>query len=113
MMRLAAVALVGILVAFPLAVLPAAPVTWLAAAALVIGSAGALILAVPLVTAAASLALVAYALALAIVRPAPDPVGAITLGAALVLLLALVHFAGRVDGAALGPRWRAPARRSP
>ena len=29
MMRLAAVALVGILVAFPLAVLPAAPVTWL------------------------------------------------------------------------------------
>ena len=38
-----------------------------------------------------------------VVRPAPDPVGAITLGAALVLLLALVHFAGRVDGAALGP----------
>jgi hypothetical protein len=103
MMRLASVALVAVVVAFPLAVLPAAPVTWLAGAALLVGGAGALVPAVPLVTAGASLALIAYALALVIVRPAADPVTAITFGVTLVLLLALVHLAGRVDGAALGP----------
>src|ERR687891_286692 len=60
MIRLAALIPVAALVAFPLGVLPAAPVTWLAMVVLVIGSAG-------------------------------------------VVLLALVHFAGRVDGAVIGP----------
>jgi len=37
-----------------------------------------------------------------IARAAVDPVAGIALGATLVLLLALVHFAGRVHGAAVG-----------
>jgi predicted Co/Zn/Cd cation transporter (cation efflux family) len=103
MLRLAAGVLLAILVAVPLAVLPAAPVTWLAVPALGVGGAGVMVLSVPMVTAGASLALIAYAAALVIAGPAVDPVVAIALGAALVLLLALVHFAGRVHGAALGP----------
>ena len=50
---------------------------------------------VPLVT-AGPLALIAYALALLVAGPAADPLIAVALGATLVLLLALVHFAGRV-----------------
>jgi predicted Co/Zn/Cd cation transporter (cation efflux family) len=103
MLRLAAGVLVAVLVAIPLAVLPAAPVTWLAMAALGVGGAGVLVLSVPMVTTGASLALIAYASALVIAGPAVDPVAAIAVGATLVLLLALVHFAGRVQGAALGP----------
>jgi hypothetical protein len=102
MIRLASVALVLVIVAFPLMVLPAAPVTWLAGAALLVGIAGAVLPVVPLATAGGSLALIAYALALVIVRPAVDPVAAIAFGACLVLLLALAHFAARVDGAAVG-----------
>jgi hypothetical protein len=103
MMRLASAILLGILVAPSLAVLPAPPVTWLAVLALVGGGAGVVALSVPLATAGAALALIAYGLALVIVRPAADPLAAIGVGATLVLLLALVHFAGRVKGAALGP----------
>jgi predicted Co/Zn/Cd cation transporter (cation efflux family) len=103
MLRLAAGVVLAVLVAIPLAVLPAAPVTWLAMPALGVGGAGVLVLSVPIVTTGASLALIAYASALVIAGPAVDPVAAIAVGAALVLLLALVHFAGRVQGAALGP----------
>ena len=103
MLRLAAGVLLAVLVAVPLAILPAAPVTWLAMAALSVGGAGVLVLSVPMVTTGASLALIAYASALVIAGPAVDPVAAIAVGATLVLLLALVHFAGRVQGAALGP----------
>lgn len=103
MMRLAAAILVAVLVALPLTVLASAPVTWLVVPALVVGGAGVVALSVPLVTAGASLALIAYALALVIVRAPFDPVAAIAFGATLVLLLALVHFAGRVHGAAIGP----------
>ena len=71
--------------------------------ALGVGGTGVLALSVPMVTAGASLALIAYALALVIARPPVDLVAAIAFGAALVLLLALVHFAARVRGAALGP----------
>jgi hypothetical protein len=102
MMRLGAVILVGVLVAFPLAALAAPPITWLAGIALGIGGAGVGALSVPLVTTGASVALIAYALALVIARPAADPLAAIAFGATLVLLLALVHFAGRVQGAAVG-----------
>ena len=104
MMRLAAAMLVLALAAFPLTVLSAPPVAWLAASALVIGGAGVIALSVPLVTAGASLALIAYTLALGIARAPVDPVAGIAVGAALVLLLALVHFTGRVHGAAVaGP----------
>jgi len=103
MMRLAAAILVAVLAALPLTVLPSPPVTWLAVSALVVGGAGVVALSVPLVTAGASLALIAYALALVIVRAPFDPVAAIAFGATLVLLLALVHFAGRAHGAAIGP----------
>jgi hypothetical protein len=58
---------------------------------------------VPLVTAGASIALVAHALALVLTRAPADPSVGAALGAALVLLLALVHFAARTHGAALGP----------
>ena len=102
MMRLAAAIPIAVLVALPLAVLPSPPVTWLAVSTLVVGGAGLVALSVPLVTAGASLALIAYTLALVIARSAVDPVSAIALGATLVLLLALVHFAARVRGAAIG-----------
>jgi hypothetical protein len=101
MMRLAAAILVAVLAAFPLGVLSAPPVAWLAVAALVAGGAGVIALSVPVVTAGASLALIAYALALVIARAAVDPVAAIAFGATLVLLLALVHFASHVHGAAV------------
>ncbi len=104
MMRPAAVVLLLVLAALPLSVRPSAPpVAWLAAAALAVGGVGVIAWSVPLVTAAGSLALIAYALALVVAGPAADPLAAIALGATLVLLLALVHFAGRARGATLGP----------
>ncbi len=103
MMHLAAMVLVAVLVAIPLAVLPAAPVTWLAILAFGVGSAGVIVRSTPIVTAGASLALIAYAVALVTARAVVDPVAAIAFGSALVLLLALVHFAARVHGAAIGP----------
>jgi hypothetical protein len=103
MIRLAAAALLAVVVAFPVAVRPTGPVTWLAILALAVGGLGVIVLAVSLVTAAGALALIGYALALVLARPAVDPVAATGFGAALVLLLALVHFAARVHGAALGP----------
>jgi hypothetical protein len=103
MMRLAAAVLVAVLVAFSLAVLPTRPVTWIAVPALVVGGVGVIVLSVPVVAAGASLALIAYALALVIARPPVDSIAASAFGATLVLLLALVHFAARVRGAAIGP----------
>jgi hypothetical protein len=104
MMRLAAAVLVVVLVAFPLTLRPSPPITWLAGAALIVGGAGVAALSVPLTTGGAALALIAYALALVIVRPPFGPGAAIAVGATLVLLLALVHFAGRVQGAAISLR---------
>ena len=102
MMRLAAAALVLVAAAVPLAVYPAAPVTWLAFAAVLAGGAGVALWSVPVVTVAGALALIAHTVALLIARPALDPVGAAAFGATLTLLLLVVHFASRVDGAALG-----------
>ncbi len=101
-MRLAAVILVVALGALPVALWPSVPVTWLAVPALVVGGAGAIALSVPLVTVGAVLALIAYTLALVIARPAVDPFAAMAVGATLVLLLALVHFAGSAHGAFIG-----------
>ena len=103
MMRLAAVVLVAVVAGIPLAILPAPPVTWVAVVALVTGLVGMLAWSVPLVTAGASLSLIAYAIALALARPAADPITAVVFGGTLVLLLALVNFAGRLDDAVLGP----------
>jgi hypothetical protein len=103
MLRLAAILVLIVLVALPLAAWPAAPVTWLAGAALVVSSAGVVVLAVPLVTAGAVLALLAYTVALVTARPAAEPATAMVFGAALVLLLALVHLGGRVRGAVVAP----------
>jgi RND superfamily putative drug exporter len=100
-MRLAGAVLLLALAAFPLGVLPAPPVTWLVVAALLVAGVGVAALSVPLVTAGASVALVAHALALAIVRPPPDLVAGVGLGATLLVLISLVHFAGRVRGAEL------------
>ena len=102
MIRLAAAVLLLLVVAFPLAVLPLAPVTWLAGAALGVGGAGVALLSVGIVTTGAALAVIAYALALVIAQPAPDPLTAGALGATLVVLLALVHLGGRVQRAAVG-----------
>jgi hypothetical protein len=102
MMRLAAAALVAVLVAFPVAARPVAPITWLAVVALAVGGVGVSVLSVTLVTIGGALALITYALALVLTQPAVDPVAATGFGATLVLLLALVHFAARVRGAALG-----------
>ena len=58
MMRLAAMVLLAVLAALPLAVRPSSPpVTWLATAALVVGGVGVITWSVPLVTAAGSLVL--------------------------------------------------------
>lgn len=104
MMRLAALVLLAVLAALPLAVRPSTPpVAWLATVALVVGGAGVIAWSVPLVTAAGSLVVIAYALALVVAGPAADSLIAIALGATLVLLLALVHLGGRVRGAFIGP----------
>jgi hypothetical protein len=103
MLRLAAGILLVVLVAFPVAVLPAAPVTWLAVVALAVAGAGIAMLSVPIVTAGAALALITYALALIIAQPPVDPVAATGVGVDAVVLLALVQFAGHAQGALLGP----------
>jgi len=103
MLRLAALLLVAVLAVVPTGVLAAAPVTWLAGLVLVVGGVGALAFSIPLITTGASLALITYALALVLGRPAVDPVPAIAFGAALTLVLTLVHFAGLVRGARVPP----------
>ena len=103
MMRLAAAVLLAALVGFPLAVLPSPLLAWLAVPGLILGAAGVAALSITFVTASASLALIEYALALTIVQRPVDVVAAAGFGAALFLLLELVHFAGRVHGATVGP----------
>jgi hypothetical protein len=101
-MRLAALALLVVVLAFPVAAYPAAPVTWLALAALLAGIAGVTLAWVPLVTVGGTLALIAHAVALLIARPATDVAGAITLGTAVTLLPLVVHFTARTTGAGVG-----------
>jgi hypothetical protein len=97
--RLAALALAAVLAGIPAAVLPAAPVTPLAAAAVAVVAVGVLLLSRPVVVGGAALALIAYAVALALARPPADPLAAVAFGGTLVLLLVLVDFARRVRGA--------------
>ena len=101
MLRLAGLLLVAVLAIVPLTVLPGAPITWLAAVVLAVGGGGALTRSTTMVATGASLAVIAYALALVLERPVVDPVAAIAFGATLVLVLAVVHFAERVAGASV------------
>jgi hypothetical protein len=101
-MRFVAFALLLALVALPLAVLPSLPLAWLAVPGFIIGVVGVIALSVPLVTAGAALALIEYTLALTITKTPVDVVTAAGFGAAVFLLLQLVHFAGRVHGATIG-----------
>jgi hypothetical protein len=103
MMRLAAAIMLAVLATLPLTVLSSPPVTWVVVAALVTGGAGVAALSVPLVTLGGSLVLIAYTLALVIVRPAVDPALATALGATLVLLLALVNIAAHLGRAVIAP----------
>lgn len=103
-MRLAALVLLAVVAALPLGLQPTTPpVVWLVTVALLMGGVGVIAWSVPLVTAAGSLVVIAYALALVIAAPVAELLPPIVLGATLVLLLALVHFGGRVRGAQIGP----------
>ena len=101
MTRVAAAILVAVLGAFPLSVLFAPPITWLAVAALVVGGTGVVLLSIPLVTAGASVALIEYSVALVMAEAAVDLVAALTIAATLVVLLALVHLASHLQDAAV------------
>jgi hypothetical protein len=103
MIRLGAAVLLSAVVALPLSAWPAPPVTWLAAVALAVGGLGVLAWSPSLVAAAGSLVLIAYTAALVIAEAPSRAAPSIGLGAALVLLLTVVHFGGRVRGAMLGP----------
>lgn len=104
MRRLAALVLLAAVAGLPLSVRPTAlPIGWLVALAVGLGGVGVIGWSLPCVTAAGALALVAYALALVTAGSPAGPVTALALGAALVLLLALVHWAHHARGAALGP----------
>jgi hypothetical protein len=94
MTRVAAAILLLFVVAFPLGVLFAPPVTWLAAAALVVGGVGVVLVSVPLVTAGSSIALIAYTLAVLVAEAPVDLLAAVILGTTLVLLGALLTVAG-------------------
>jgi hypothetical protein len=97
----AAIVVAG-LVGLPLVFMPSPFLAWLAGPAFVVGVAGVLLVSVPLVTATASLALIEYALALVTSGAPVDLVTASGFGAALFLLLELVHLAGRIQDATVG-----------
>lgn len=103
MLLLATCGLVAVLATLPLAVEPSPFVAWLAVPALFLGLAAAVARSVPLATASAVVALIEYALALVIAQAPADVLTAIGFGTAVFLLLELVHFAGRVHGAAVSP----------
>jgi hypothetical protein len=101
-LRLAAVALMAILVGLPLITVPSPFIGALAALAFATGSAGAIAASVPLATAGGALVLIEYALALVLAGPEPDPLTGTAVGIGLILLLGSVHLASRTNGAALG-----------
>jgi hypothetical protein len=101
-LRLVAAALLAIVVAIPFGILPAAPVTWLAVVALGVGGAGVITRSTTVVTVAGAVALIGHAVALLLARPTGALLDGLALGAALVLLLAVVHFAERAADADLG-----------
>jgi hypothetical protein len=101
-MLMVALVLMAALVGLPFAVLPSPLLAWFAVPGFLAGAAGVVTRSVPLVTASASLALIEYAVALTIAAAPVDVVTATGFGAALFVLLELVHLAGRVHGAHIG-----------
>src|SRR5262249_61975120 len=99
MMRAAAAILVAVLGAFPLSVLFAPPITWLAVAALVVGGTGVVLLSIPLVTAGASMALIAYTTALVTTEAAVRPLAALPHGAPRGVLVAPLLLRGHLHNA--------------
>lgn len=102
-MRHVATLLGLVLVGLPLVVAP----SWLiaapgAVAALLIAT-GIIALSSALITAGVAVSLIEYTLALWIRTRPPDPLTAVALGAALVLLLQVVDFARRFRGARVDP----------
>src|SRR5262249_3201794 len=89
MMRAAAAILVAVLGAFPLSVLFAPPITWLAVAALVVGGTGVVLLSMPLVTAGASVALIAYTAPLVMAEAAVGLLAALPIAPTPASLVAL------------------------
>jgi hypothetical protein len=98
MMRWLAALLGVCVVGLPLLLTPAAVVAVPAAIAAALIAAGVLLLHTPLITAGSSVALIAYGLALVLGHHAPEPLSAVAMGEALLLLIQVVHFAGRVRG---------------
>lgn len=102
LMRLVALLVVAALAGLPLAVLPSPVFAWLAVPGVAVGTAGVIVLSVPLVTVSASLAMIEYTLAVVVAGAPVDVVTATGFGAALFVLLEVVHLAGRMHGAAVG-----------
>jgi hypothetical protein len=97
-MRWFAAFLGACVVGLPLLLTPAAPVAVPAAVAGALIAAGVLTLHIPLITAGSCLALIEYGLALVLARRALEPLSAIAIGEALLLLIQVVQFGGRVRG---------------
>jgi hypothetical protein len=102
-MRIAICVLITALTGAPLAMLPSPFVAWLVVPAVLLAIAGAVLLSVPLVTASAAVALIEYATVLVVTNAPVDVVAGFAFGIGLLLVLELVHFASRVQRAALGP----------
>jgi hypothetical protein len=88
-----------VLVGLPLVVTPSWVIVAPAAVAALLIAVGIVVLSTPLVTAGIAVGLVEYTLALWIGARPLDPLTAVALGAALVLLLQVVDFARRFRGA--------------
>jgi hypothetical protein len=104
MIRALAGLLVIVLVGIPLLTAPSTLVGGLGLAAVVLCAGGILRLSIPLLTAGASLSLIEYAVALWVSAGSPDFVGAIGIGVTLALLVQIVGFAARFEGAVVDVR---------
>lgn len=102
-MKSIAAGLMLVLVGVPLVVLPSGFLTVLAGPAAALGAAGIVAHSVPLVTAAATIAMIEYVAALSVAGGPPDFVTAMIFGTALFLVIELVDFMRRTHGAAIGP----------
>ena len=104
MIRALAGLLGAVLVAVPLLTAPVVPVALVAAVAGVVTATGVAFLRPSVCTAGAGLAIVEYAIALALSGESTDTLAAITLGVALLLFLMVVDFGAQFCGVALDQR---------
>jgi hypothetical protein len=97
-------ALLGLVLAgLPLLVTPSWVLVALGAVTALLIAAGIIVLSTPLVTAGIAVSLIGYTLALSIGTRPLDPLTAVALGVALMLLLQVVAFAERFRGARVDP----------